>query len=41
MREFVLGMLFALAIIGWMVYVDPLISAHVWCAVSQSERCFR
>ncbi len=39
MKSFALGIAFALAIVGFMVYVDPMISAHVYCAVTQNERC--
>jgi len=37
--KFVLGMLTAILAIAIAVGLDPLISAHLWCAITQSERC--
>ncbi len=39
-NHFMGGVIFAVAVIAVMVYIDPLISARMWCAITQSERCF-
>lgn len=40
MRNFALGALTCTVIDAIAVWMDPMISAHVWCLISQSPRCF-
>lgn len=37
---FLAGVLTTVIVIGIACAIDPLISAHAWCLVTQSERCF-
>lgn len=37
---FYIGVLTAFCIVAIAITIDPLISAHVYCAMSQSARCF-
>lgn len=38
--NFSLGFSFACLTFAVVAYYDPMISAHLWCAISNSARCF-
>jgi hypothetical protein len=38
--KFALGMLTAILFIAIAVGINPMISAELWCAVTQNARCF-
>lgn len=38
--KFALGVLTAIGIVAIATAIDPMISAHAWCAVTQSGSCF-
>lgn len=39
-KDVLFGALIVLVIDAIAIFIDPFISAHVWCAVVQSPRCF-
>jgi hypothetical protein len=38
--KFALGMLTAIFLVAIAVGINPMISAELWCAITQNERCF-
>lgn len=38
--KFAAGMLTVILAIAIAVGIDPMVSVHVWCAVTQNPRCF-